>query len=117
MKFSFKPFSLVCLALGLVLTLVLSVGLRPAHAYDSVSIKLDQLEFQVRSLQTQVNQLQSANGSNSRASSSGYPVITEVPPAPGDLSSGAQFDNLATLVIEINQRVKAIEERVMGPVQ
>jgi hypothetical protein len=116
MKFSLKPVSLICLALGLALTLVLSIWLRPAHASDSVSIKLNQLEFQVRSLQTQVNQLQSANGSNSNASSS-YPVLTEVPPAPGDLSLKEQFDNLATLVIEINQRVKAIEERVMEPVQ
>ncbi len=112
MKFSLKPFSLICLGLALVL----SLWLRPVDASDLVDVQLNQLEFQVRSLQTQVNQLQSANGSSSSASTS-YPVLTEVPPAPGDLSLKDQFDNLATLVIEINQRVKAIEARLAEPVQ
>ncbi len=115
MKFFLKPVSLICLALGVVLTLVVSLWLKPVDASDLVNVQLNQLEFQVRSLQTQVNQLQSANGSSSTTSS--YPVLTEAPSTPGDLSLKEQFDNLATLVIEINQRVKAIEARLPEPIQ
>ena len=106
MKFLSKPFLLFCLAL----TLLLSLFLRPVTAVSLTDSRVTQLEYQVRSLQTQVNQLQSsgpvANSSNSR------PTPVEAPAIPGDLSPGQQFDNLATLVIEINQRVKALEARV-----
>lgn len=109
MKFLSKPFLLFCLAL----TLLLSLFLKPVTAVSLTDSRVTQLEYQVRSLQTQVSQLQSngpaANGSN-RPTPAGAP--TEAPAVPGDLSQAQQFDNLATLVIEINQRVKALEAKV-----
>lgn len=78
-------------------------------AVSSVELRLDQLEYQLRSLQTEVRQL--------RAQRPGEPVgVIPLPPAPaeaptlpGDLPLEAQFDNLATLVIEINQRLQTLE--------
>ena len=106
MKFLSKPLLSFCLAL----TLLLSLFLKPVTAVSLTDSRVTQLEYQVRSLQTQVSQLQSngpaASNSNSR------PAPIEAPAIPGDLSSAQQFDNLATLVIEINQRVKALEARV-----
>ena len=93
-----------------VFVMLLSIWLRPAIASSTLSeSRINQLEFQVRSLQTQVNQLQ-GRSSNPRSSSTvtSYPDFT-LPP--GELSLDAQFDNLATLVIEINQRVMKLEEQ------
>lgn len=110
MKFLSKPFLLFCLAL----TLLLSFFLRPVTAVSLTDSRVTQLEYQVRSLQTQVNQLQSSGSAASRSSDRPAPteVPTEAPSVPGDLSQARQFDNLATLVIEINQRVKALEANV-----
>ena len=91
-----------------VFVMLLSIWLRPAIASSTLSeSRINQLEFQVRSLQAQVNQLQgriSSSGPSNAATS--FPDL--VPP-PGELSLDAQFDNLATLVIEINQRVMKLE--------
>ena len=107
MKFLSKPFLLLCLAL----TLLLSIFFKPVAADSLTDSRVSQLEYQVRSLQTQVSQLQS----NSPATSSSYsrPAPAEASAIPGDLSPAQQFDNLATLVIEINQRVKALEAKVL----
>lgn len=107
MKFLSKPFLLFCLAL----TLLLSLFLRPVTAVSLTDSRVTQLEYQVRSLQTQVSQLQS-NGPVANSSSNRPAASVEAPAIPGDLSQGQQFDNLATLVIEINQRVKALEAKV-----
>jgi len=70
--------------------------------------RVSQLEFQVRSLQTQLSQLQSSSP-RSQGSNSPSPVLSDISVTPGGASSAEQFDNLATLVIEINQRLKALE--------
>ena len=103
MKLSYRFFVTICL----ILTLLLSLWLRPATADLSLSeSRINQLEFQVRSLQTQVNQIQSQSPDLSSTNATTRPDIA-LPP--GELSLDEQFDNLATLVIEINQRVKALE--------
>ena len=103
------------IALCLAVSMILSIWLQPVGASSSlVNSRINQLEFQVRSLQTQINQLQ---GQASRPSSVGAPVRSDsgsgigsnIGTVPGDLSLDEQFDNLATLVIEINQRVAALE--------
>lgn len=100
----------ILVAVGLVLALCLSLWLRPVRASSSLAeTRITQLEFKVRSLQTQLNQLQgqspppSSHISTSRIDSN--PPLDELP-------LDDQFDNLATLVIEINQRVKRIEEQI-----
>ncbi|MEL6469146.1 MAG: hypothetical protein AAFQ74_05420 [Cyanobacteria bacterium J06623_4] len=84
----------------------------PAKASSSLTdSRVTQLEFQVRSLQTQINQLQSRRPSSSPAGSR-PPDIVSAGPTPGELSFEQQFDNLAILVIEINQRLAAIETQL-----
>lgn len=94
----------VCLALALVAFGQFGV----AKASSLTDSRIRQLESQVRSLQTQVSQLQSQRPN---AGSS-----TAIPPQPTgtpftELTPQQQFDNLATLVIEINQRVIALESK------
>ena len=104
MRFGSKVFIAACL----LFALFLSIWLRPVQASSSLTdSRINQLEFQVRSLQTQINQLQ---GQAPRQSSSGAPIRSDIGPAPNELSLDEQFDNLATLVIEINQRVIKLEE-------
>lgn len=89
-----------------MLALTLGIWLRPVSASSSlIDSRINQLEFQVRSLQTQINQLQGQSPNTTPAS---RPELT---PLPNDLSLDQQFDNLATLVIEINQRVIKLEEQ------
>jgi len=73
--------------------------------------RLIQLEFEVSSLSNQVAQLQSRVDRNFGTVVENRPVEPFDTPLPSDLSIGAQFDNLATLVIEINQRVMALEQQ------
>ncbi|MGB3300046.1 MAG: hypothetical protein WBA76_17425 [Phormidesmis sp.] len=110
MQFSFKPLLLFCLALSLLVSLFLRPVLRPATAVSLTDSRVSQLEYQVRSLQAQINQLQS-NAPASGGSPRPVPA-PEAPFIPGDPSLAQQFDNLATLAIELKQRVKALEERV-----
>lgn len=103
MKFSSRFF----ITVGLMLALLLSIWLRPAIADSSLSeSRINQLEFQVRSLQTQINQLQ---GQSPNLSSGNVTARPDIAAPLGELSLDKQFDNLATLVIEINQRVAALE--------
>ncbi|MEL6158582.1 MAG: hypothetical protein AAFQ40_17365 [Cyanobacteria bacterium J06623_5] len=95
----------------LALTVVLGLWLLPARASSSLTdSRVTQLEFQMRSLQTQINQLQSQRP-GSRPAGSRPPAIS-AGPTPGELPLEQQFDNLATLVIEINQRLAAIESQL-----
>lgn len=97
-------------AVYLVLTLLLSLWLRPAIASSSLNdSRINQLEYQVRSLQTQVNQLQGRSPNQSSTNATARPEIGTTLNEP---SLDEQFDNLATLVIEINQRVIKLEEEI-----
>ena len=103
MRFRFKFITVMCL----VLALILSVWLRPVSSSSLDESRISQLEVKVRSLQTQINQLQGQAPSISSSSPAPRPEFTQ--PA-NELSLDEQFDNLATLVIEINQRVMKLEE-------
>lgn len=99
-----KPIHILFLAVALVL-----IWLRPVAASSLVDARIRQLEFQVRSLQTQLNQIPN---SRPRTGSAPPPPPTAVPTLPGDPTLAQQFDNLATLAIELKQRVSALEEQV-----
>ena len=104
MRLLFRPLPLLCLSIALLLSFLL----RPVTASSLIDSRVNQLEFQVRSLQTKVSQLQSQ--SPQPASTSSRPAQTESSFVPGDLTLDEQFDNLAILVIELQQRVNALEQ-------
>lgn len=106
MKFFSKPASLICLVLALLLSLLL----KPVAASSLLDSRVNQLEYQVRSLQTQLSQIQSR--SPNPGLSNNRPAPTEIPTIPGELSPDQQFDNLAILVIELKRQVNALEAKV-----
>ena len=107
MRLDFKLFVTFCLTCALCL----SVWLRPVKASSSSlsESRISQLEFKVRSLQTQINQMQGQSPSVSASSPISPPEFRQ---PLNELSVDEQFDNLATLVIEINQRVMRLEEQI-----
>lgn len=104
MRKIWKPVAWACL-----ISLAIGIWLTPAQASSALNeSRIRQLEFQVRSLQTQISQIQSRSpGSPSSPPIAVEPIDTFNEPTPQE-----QFDNLATLVIEINQRVKALEQKL-----
>ena len=103
--------------------LVVALRLYPAQATEIASgtndTRIVQLEFKVNTLQSQLRQLQSQLSQAGVTLSA--PAVAEIPsveiPAtfgesPTDLSFEERFDNLATLVIEMNQRLMEIKRRL-----
>ncbi len=103
-----KPFFQPLIWFGITLLCLVSIWLRPVTASSLTDSRVNQLEYQVRSLQTQISQLQSRLPSARSDTSSPTPRI-EAAAGIYDPALEVQFDNLATLVIEINQRVRALE--------
>ena len=93
---------------GLSIALLLSLWLRPVGASSGVDPRLNRLESQVRSLQSQVTRLQSRipRAGNSR------PAPANIPSSPEAPSLDQQFDTLAILIIELQQRVSALETKL-----
>ncbi len=103
--------SLYRLAIGVCIgwMVVVSLWLSPAKASSALNeSRIRQLEFQVRSLQTQISQIQS----RSPGAPSSPPAAVDPADIFNERTPQEQFDNLATLVIEINQRVKALENQL-----
>ncbi|ESA39075.1 hypothetical protein N836_29415 [Leptolyngbya sp. Heron Island J] len=105
MKILFKPVLWFCVAT----LLLVGLWLRPVKASPALlDPRLNRLESQVRSLQSQVNRLQSqiprAGGRQ--------PVTDNTPPAPDEPSLDQQFDTLAILIIELQERVSTLEARL-----
>lgn len=105
---------LIC-AIGF--NLLLRPILRPAAASGLIDPRVTRLESQVNALQNQINALQSQVSRAPNVVSQGAPAdrVTVPTGVPGELSLDAQFDNLATLVIELNQRVISIEDQLSDP--
>lgn len=94
------------------LTVLLIVGVlfRPSQAVSLTDSRINQLEFQVRQIQTQLNRIANQNGSAPTLSTAQRNPNIES--TGSDLTFDEQFDNLATMVIEINQRLQIIEQRL-----
>ena len=102
---SLKPLTWFCL----ILVLLAGLWLKPAEAFPSLADpRLNRLESQVRSLQSQVTRLQS----QIPRTTGSRPDSSNTRPAPDDPSFDQQFDTLAILIIELQQRVSALEARV-----
>lgn len=111
MKISFKPVYIRLLAIVLMTIVLMTIALmttwlRPAPASTLLDSRVRQLEFQVRSLQTQL----SSSPSTPRPNTPAPPI--DIPTVSGDPTLAQQFDNLANLAIELKQRVSALEEQV-----
>lgn len=109
-----QRFGLLLLALCLVLGLL---SHRPAQADTRLESRVTRLEFDLRSLRSEVSRLQSQVGSGPGASNpTSRPTTPPTPPSTAgyldDPSLEEQFDNLATLVIELRQDVRSLTERV-----
>ena len=105
MKSFFKPLAWFCLAI----VVVLSLWLRPVGASSLVNPRINRLESQVRSLQSQISRLQSQlprSGGSRPARTSPAPVV-DTP------SFDQQFDTLAILIIELQERVSDLEARLV----
>ncbi|MBD2260364.1 hypothetical protein [Pseudanabaena sp. FACHB-2040] len=88
------------------------VGLMPAPASAQVESRLSQLEFQLRQVRSQVSQIEARLSQPSLARPAAPRPATPTGEIPADPSLGEQFDNLATLTIELRQQIRTLEERV-----
>ena len=107
MKALFKPVLWFCVAT----ILLVGLWLRPVKASSPALLnpRINRLESQVRSLQSQVTRLQSQIP---RAGGSRQPITDNTPPAPDEPSFEQQFDTLAILIIELQERVSTLEARL-----
>lgn len=104
MKFLLR--CLIGLCLGL--TLYFGVWFSAVEASPSlVNPRINRLESQLRSLQSQVSRLQSQIPRTSRTTAPTPQVPRSEAPA-----IDQQFDTLAILIIELQQRVTALETRL-----
>ena len=89
--------------------MVLSLWLSPVGASSLANPRLNRLESQVRSLQSQISRLQSQLP---RCSGSSRPAPTSSAPVSDAPSFDQQFDTLAILIIELQERVSDLEARL-----
>lgn len=99
--------------IGFCLTLLLFLSVRggqPVQAQIGLESRIARLESELFSLRSQVTQLQARLGSGARVpeSRSLPPIQRSAPVTP----SGDMFDRLATLVIELKDRMNQVEARL-----
>jgi hypothetical protein len=111
----FKVLGILTLTLTLML-LFLGPSRAPAQTTTQLESRLSRLEFETNAFQTNLNQLEaqvsrlsSGAGIDFSPSSSSADSRT---PATTALAEDPTFKRLATLVIELKERVVAVEERV-----
>ncbi|MEM8808838.1 MAG: hypothetical protein AAGF01_22700 [Cyanobacteria bacterium P01_G01_bin.38] len=108
-----KPFPWTFTVFCLTLALLLSLWLRPVGASSLLTSRVNQLEFRLRSLQSQVSRIQAQIPGPSGSTGGSRPAPVELPPDLGDPSLDQQFDNLATLVIELRDRIEVLEAQIL----
>ena len=107
----FKRFLLSAIVFLLIFTGPQAVT--PAQLPTQLNSRLSRLEVEVRSLRSDLTRLDSQVSGISRSPAASRPVPPSAPRA--DLyepSLEEQFDNLATLAIELKQRVVELEHRL-----
>lgn len=101
---------------GIVILLLLGWHLfqaPPPLASDRLESRVNQLEFDLRQVRSQLNRLESSLGqvSPSRPTPISPPDLN-LSPSLNDPSLEQQFDNLATLAIELKLQLRQLEDRV-----
>ncbi len=109
----FKKIVLLCTALLIVI--LFWGGLNPKIASSQqVDSRVNNLEFDIRDIESRLNRIESQLGQPSRSASPRTP--TNSPNNRGrnlqQLSREEMFDRLATLVVETKQQVNQLEARV-----
>lgn len=85
----------------------------PGRADIRLESRVNSLEYQLRLVQSELSRLFSTVRSQPIQPSAAAPPVTPDPSGSGAyLSLDQQFDNLATLVIELKEDVRALQERV-----
>ena len=104
-----KKIALFCLSLILVVVIMAPLTLAQETSYlESRISRLEAENYQMRSLITQLDaQVDALQQSGASRRSPTVPSITRTTP-----SSDPMFDRLATLVVELKQRVQALETQV-----
>ncbi|MBW4417969.1 MAG: hypothetical protein KME13_01925 [Myxacorys californica WJT36-NPBG1] len=92
---------------GVAIFLLIAVhAWSPVHAQVSLDSRLSRLETDLAGLRNQVNQLAAARSLSSGTAPSTAPPVYRQP-----TSADSRFDRLATLVIELKERVTKLEEQ------
>ncbi|HEY9762256.1 MAG TPA: hypothetical protein V6D07_06995 [Trichocoleus sp.] len=98
------------LVLAILLVAVL-IALVPQPATAQVESRVSQLEFELRQVRSQLSQIEARLSQPGQTAP--IPVRPATPPRTAtNPSLETQFDNLATLAIELKQQVRALETRV-----
>lgn len=95
----------------LIWSLIGGVLVPSPAAAQQLESRLTQLEFQLRQVRSQISQLEARLSQPGSSAPAPRPApSTASSPANPDLAT--QFDNLATLTIELRQQLRALEGRV-----
>lgn len=110
----FRKMELLCLALMLGIALLPKQTLAQESSY--LESRISRLESETYQLRSQINQLQSQlqgqNQSPSGRTGSAKPAPPIAPRGNRPASADPMFDRLATLVIELKQRINKLEAQV-----
>jgi hypothetical protein len=104
------------LFLCVVFVVIIGVSRGPVFAQSGVDSRVSRLEAEITTLRGQLNQLQSqvnrlGNRSNSGVSAPRVEVSEPEYSAPNSIPK-SMFDRLATLVIELKERIDKLEARI-----
>ena len=101
-------------SIGILLGILLWLGLghyANAQSEARIDSRLNRLESELGRLRSQVRQIESQLATPNRPAPN-LPAITSPTPALAEPSLEEQFDNLATLAIELKQQVRQLETRI-----
>ncbi|MFB2937478.1 hypothetical protein ACE1B6_19695 [Aerosakkonemataceae cyanobacterium BLCC-F154] len=115
-----KKFRLLCLILIVALVIIpIQVKAQVPAGLESRIARLEAANFQLQSqisrLESQINQLQGRSPSRPNLSTPVRPPTSPTVPYRGStsaLSSDPMFQRLATLVIELKERIQALEAKI-----
>lgn len=85
----------------------MAAGIRAQGSSLRLETRVDRLESELSRVRSQLTQLEARSGGPST-----LPPATSVPGSSNELSLAEQFDNLATLAIEVRQDVRDLQVRV-----
>lgn len=101
---------LAVLGIAVLLGIIILPIFTPAQSPSQLEFRINLLESQISELRGQIGRLEYQASGHIRSDSPNTAAPSSVNPR--RLSGDPMFDNLATLVIEVKQDVKKIEERL-----
>lgn len=98
--------------IALLLLLTVLQGAASAQSVSQLSSQISRLESQNNLLQSRLSQLEAQVSQIGRASGVRIPAPQTRLPSASPLATDPMFNRLATLVIELRERIVALENRV-----